>query len=257
MNLDPYLQFARELAEASGDFIRPYFGDNTVEVEAKADASPVTIADRGAELLMRELIVAKFPDHGVMGEEYGRLNPDAEWVWILDPIDGTKSFAAAVPLFGTLIALQYQGEPVLGVIHQPILRQLCIGTADGTELNGAPVRLREPKDLASALLLTTDTRAIGKYRGVSAEAGWDALTNRIRLLRTWGDCYGYLLLASGWADIMIDPKMEIWDLAAIVPIVQGAGGVITGWDGTKALDSAVAAHAKIHGEVLEILNGRN
>jgi myo-inositol-1(or 4)-monophosphatase len=251
MNLEPYIEFARELALRSGDFIRPYFGDLSVEVESKADASPVTVADRGAEALMRDLIGQRYPDHGIIGEEYGTHNADADWVWVLDPIDGTKSFAAAVPLFGTLIALQHQGQPVLGVIHQPILGQLCIGTGAGTQLNGVAVHLREPSTLAEALLLTTDILAVERYHAV---AGWNDLTHEVRLVRTWGDCYGYLLLASGWADIMCDPKMEIWDLAALEPIVRGAGGVLTGWNGGPAHNSAVAAHPRLHAQVIEVLN---
>src|SRR5450432_1113924 len=127
MDLDPYRPFLVELAERSGDLIRPYFGNHSLEIETKADASPVTLADRGAETLMREMIESRFPNHGIIGEEFGDLRSAAEWVWVLDPIDGTKSFMSACPLFGTLIALLHRGRPVLGAIHQPILRQLMIG----------------------------------------------------------------------------------------------------------------------------------
>lgn len=254
MNLTPYLDFAVELAEQSGDFIRPLFGSHDVEVELKADESPVTAADRGAEELMRALINKKFPDHGVIGEEYGPDRPDAEWVWVLDPIDGTKSFATAVPLFGTLIALLHQGKPVVGVINQPILRQLCLGTDEQTTLNGVPVKMRVPQGLGCSTLLTTDTLRADRMHGQN----WANLAKEARLVRTWGDCYGYLLLASGWADIMVDPKMEIWDLAAVVPVIRGAGGVITGTDGKPAEESksAIAAHPALHAEVLEIMNAK-
>jgi fructose-1,6-bisphosphatase/inositol monophosphatase family enzyme len=135
---DLFKRFALELAEASGAFIRPFFANPDLAVELKSDLSPVTAADRGAEELMRARIAQKFPDHGVIGEEYGVERGDAEWVWVLDPIDGTKSFMTACPLFGTLIALLHQGQPVLGVIHQPILGQLMIGDGTSTTLNGRP-----------------------------------------------------------------------------------------------------------------------
>lgn len=250
MNLEPYCQFAVELAEKSGDFIRPLFGSHDVEVELKADESPVTAADRGAEELMREMIQKRFPDHGVIGEEYGVINPGAEFVWVLDPIDGTKSFATAVPLFGTLIGLQYQGASVVGVIHQPVLRQLCLGTNERTTLNGETVTMRTPKSLDTATLLTTDTLRCDKMH----PEGWPNLAKRASLVRTWGDCYGYLLLASGWADVMVDPKMEIWDVLALVPVIRGAGGKITGLNGGEPTKSAIAAHPSIHDEVFRLMN---
>lgn len=256
MNLQPYLDFTAELAEKSGDFIRPLFGRHDVEVELKSDQSPVTIADRGAEQLLRELIRKKFPTHGIIGEEYGRHNENAEWVWVLDPIDGTKSFASNVPLFGTLIALMHEGKPIIGAIHQPILRQLCIGTDDETRLNGQLVQMRKTDSLQNATLLTTDTTKIGKFH---SQNGWDNLVAQTRMLRTWGDCYGYLLLADGWADIMGDPEMNVWDLMALIPIIRGAGGQISGWNGENAesADSCVAAHRDWHGKVLEILANEN
>ena len=134
MDLTPYRSFLVELARQSGDFIRPYFAQPGLQVDTKSDDTPVTLADRGAEELMRRLIAQRFPEHGVIGEEYGNDRPDAEWVWVLDPIDGTKAFASACPLFGTLIALQHQGRPVLGAIHQPVMGQLLVGDGAGDVL---------------------------------------------------------------------------------------------------------------------------
>ncbi|HEU5077703.1 MAG TPA: histidinol-phosphatase [Opitutaceae bacterium] len=253
MDLQPYRNFIVELAEKSGDFIRPYFANHDLAVETKADASPVTVADRGAEELLRKLIAQRFPEHGVIGEEHGNHRADAEFVWVLDPIDGTKSFMSACPLFGTLIALMHRGQPILGAIHQPILRQLMIGDGRTTELNGQRVRIRESTTkLADATLLTSDTLNLGKYQNAAAS---DRLTRAVKLYRTWGDCYGYLLLASGWADIMIDPIMNPWDIAALVPIVRGAGGVITDWRGQDPVnaDSIVAATPALHAEVIRVL----
>lgn len=253
MNLEPYRIFLIELAQRSGDFIRPYFGNRDLAIETKADASPVTVADRGAEELMRTLIAKHFPQHGIIGEEFGNDRADADWVWVLDPIDGTKSFMSACPLFGTLIALLHRGQPVLGAIHQPILRQLILGDGRTTLLNGRPMRVRATDKLSDATVLTSDVLNLGKYQNGAA---CDRLVAQAKLYRTWGDCYGYLLLASGWADVMLDPIMNPWDIAALVPVVTGAGGVITDWRGNNAMkgDSIVAATPGLHAQVLATLN---
>lgn len=245
--------FIRELAQASGDYIRPFFGDPMLAVEIKGDETPVTAADRGAEELMRARIRQRFPEHGVIGEEWGAERADAEWVWVLDPIDGTHSFAAACPLFGTLIALQYRGNPVLGAIHQPILRQLVVGDGRVTTLNERPVRCRQHSNLSQATLLTSDTRMIAHHQSIS---GWEALCRRVALLRTWGDCYGYLLVATGWADLMCDPILNPWDIAALIPVIRGAGGEISDWQGRSPVQatSIVAAGTKaLHAAALQML----
>jgi len=253
VDLAPYRSFLHELAHASGDFIRPHFGDLALAVETKNDASPVTLADRGAEALMRKLIAARFPDHGIIGEEYGDDRPNAEWVWVLDPIDGTKSFITGVPLWGTLIALLHQGQPVLGAIHQPVLGQLCVGDGRVTTLNDRPVRVRACERIEEATLLTSDGLNPARYQNGPA---FDALAGRARLVRTWGDCYGYLLLACGWADVSVDPVMNPWDIAALVPVIRGAGGIITDWQGAHAYParSTVAAGPGIHASVIRALN---
>lgn len=254
MNLDPYRAFMTELAERSGDFIRPHFGSPTLAVETKADASPVTLADKGAEELLRQLIAKKFPTHGLIGEELGNDRADAEFVWVLDPIDGTKSFISGVPLFGTLIALLHNGQPVLGCIHQPILRQLMLGDGNTTTLNGRPVRCRATTSLTDATLLTSDTLNLAKYQNGPA---CDRALASAKLVRTWGDCYGYLLVAAGHADIMCDPIMNPWDIAALVPVIRGAGGIITDWNGASAYpaeSTLAAATPALHAEVLAALS---
>jgi myo-inositol-1(or 4)-monophosphatase len=259
MDLEPYRAFMLELAARSGDLIRPYFGRPGLEVELKADQTPVTLADRGAEELMRRMIAARFPGHGILGEELGAENPGAEFTWVLDPIDGTKSFAAACPLFGTLIALQHQGQPVLGLIHQPILRQLVLGDGRTATYNpdpdgrgGRPIRVRPCRRIEEATLLTSDPFNPGRYRDGAA---FESLARRARLVRTWGDCYGYLLVATGWADVMCDPIMNPWDIQALVPIIRGAGGVITDWRGRDPVsaDSVVAAGPELHPQVIAAL----
>ena len=256
VDLTPYRSFLTELAERSGDFIRPHFANPALAVETKADASPVTIADRGAEELLRRLITQRFPAHGIIGEELGNDRPDAEFVWVLDPIDGTKSFISSVPLFGTLIALLHQGQPILGCIHQPILRQLMIGDGTTTTLNGRPVRCRATTNLAVATLLTSDTLNLAKYQNGPAA---DRLLASAKLIRTWGDCYGYLLVAAGHADVMCDPIMNPWDIAALVPVIRGAGGVITDWTGGSAYpaeSTLAAATPELHSAALAILSAR-
>jgi histidinol phosphatase-like enzyme (inositol monophosphatase family) len=252
VNLDPYRAFLIELAAASGDFIRPFFGRSDLRVDLKSDQSPVTAADTGAEELMRGMIKRKFPGHGILGEEGGTEGPDAEFVWVLDPIDGTRSFTAAVPLFGTLIALLHQGQPVLGCIHQPILRQLLVGDNAIAMMNGKRVKTRTNGRIEEATLLTSDPVVVARPEC----RGYAALMGRAKLARTWGDCYGHLLVATGWADVIYDPVMNLWDIAALVPIIRGAGGVITDARGGPAYPAAStvsSANAEIHGQVIEAL----
>lgn len=253
MNLAPYKQFIVELAQKSGDFIRPHFGSLSLAVETKSDASPVTLADRGAEELLRDLISKKFPEHGVVGEEFGEDRPDAEFVWVLDPIDGTKSFITAVPLFGTLIALKHKGQPILGAIHQPVLNQLLIGDGNLSTLNGNPVRVRSCGRIEDATLLTSDPLNPAKYQNGAA---YETVARSARLTRTWGDCYGYLLVASGHADIMCDPIVNPWDIQAIIPIIRGAGGIVTDWQGGDPVNgtSLIAANPVLHPEIIKKLN---
>lgn len=253
--LAEYKRFAAELAELSAGIITRYFLRADLSVERKTDQSPVTIADREAERVMRERIEARYPQHGIIGEEFGTARADAEIVWVLDPIDGTISFTHGVPLFGTLIGLLVGGEPALGVINQPIVRQLMIGDGKLTTLNGHPVRMRAPGDggLADATLLFTDPNYIERYQEVR---GFEVLRRQARVARTWGDCYGYLLVAAGAADIMIDPIMNPWDLLPLIPVIEGAGGKISAWDGSSAVvaQSSIAAHPALHQTVIEILN---
>ena len=255
MNHEPFVAFMRELAEASAQVILPYFGARDMGLELKSDASPVTLADRGAEKVMREMIARRFPDHGIIGEEFGTERGDAEYVWVLDPVDGTKSFILGVPLFGTLIGLLHRGRPIVGCIHQPVMRQLMIGDGTLTTLNDRPVRIRPCARLSEASLLTTDPLYPAQYQN---GAGFDALTRSVRLYRGFGDCYGYLLLCSGWVDVMVDPIMNPWDLLPLVPVLEGAGARFSDWQGQPAnhvgATSMVACAPELHDEVIGLLN---
>ncbi|MGE5497226.1 MAG: histidinol-phosphatase [Syntrophothermus sp.] len=245
--------FSQLLAQKSGEVIRRYFRSQ-VSIDTKDDDSPVTIADRKAEEIMRELIMKEFPDHSILGEEFGEFNPGSEYQWILDPIDGTKSFISGTVTFGTLIALLKNGKPVLGVINQPILNEFLIGDNETAELNRKKVCCRKCSGLSAATLLTTDHVNIQKYQNAQK---FDKLISKVKLYRNWGDCYGYYLVATGFADIMIDPIMSVWDSMALIPVIQGAGGVITDYHGGDAVEghSIIAAAPDIHSEVIKILNG--
>jgi len=251
-DLSEFKKFAHHLSDISGEVIRKYFRTG-VSVESKKDSSPVTIADKQAEELMRESIMKNYPAHGILGEEFGSVNPEAEYQWILDPIDGTKSFICGAITFGTLIALVKNNEPILGVINQPILNEFLIGDNLETNLNGQKVMVRNCDSLSNAVLLTTDHFNIGKYQN---QKNFDELAKKVKYYRHWGDCYGYYLVATGYADIMIDPVMSVWDSMALIPVIKGAGGIITDYQGNNPIkgNSIVAAGPIIHSEVISILN---
>lgn len=246
--------FIERLALESGSLIQRYFDSGDFGLEYKGDASPVTRADREAEEILRSLIESSYPDHGIIGEEYGSVREDADYVWILDPIDGTQSFIHGIPLFGTLIGLLHKGRPIYGCIHQPILKQLCIGNNEHAMLNGQAIHVRDTQKLSEAILLSTDVFP-PRYKRSRWKVCWDGLREDVRLMRTWGDCYGYLMVAMGRADIMIDPILSPWDLLPLIPIIRGAGGVITDIYGNEAEQgtSAVVANPVLHPEVMKRL----
>lgn len=250
--LTEYKNFCKVLARASAEVIRKYFRTG-ISVESKDDDSPVTIADKKAEEVMRELILKQFPDHGIFGEEFGETNKDAEYIWILDPIDGTKSFICGAYSFGTLIGLLKNGEPILGVYHHPILNDFLIGDNSETRINNNKTMIRKCDDLSKAILLTTDHLNIEKYQNMIK---FNHLIKKVKLYRNWGDCYGYYLLVTGYADIMIDPIMSPWDLLPLIPIIKGSGGVITDYQGNDPVKgkSAIASSPHIHTEIISILN---
>ena len=244
--------FSHHLAKISADEIKPYFRTK-LNVEFKSDESPVTLADKKAEEIMRNEIMKHFPGHGIIGEEFGVYNENAEYKWILDPIDGTKSFISGALSFGTLIALLKNDIPVIGVINHPVLDEFLIGDNVITEINNEKTSLRKCSNLSDAVLLTTDHLNIEKYTDA---VKFDKLIHKVKMYRQWGDCYGYYLLATGFADIMIDPIMSVWDKMALIPIIKGAGGIITDYEGNDAIsgNSIIAASWEIHQQVIEILN---
>ena len=254
--LDRCLAFAAELADAAGRAIRPYFRQ-PLSVDDKPDLSPVTAADRAAELAMRNLIERHFPEHGIVGEEFGRVREDAEFVWVLDPIDGTKSFISGVPLFGTLIALTGNGQPVLGIIDQPISGERWVGAAGRpTTLNGAAIRCRPCAGLSAATLFATTPEM---FLGSDA-AAFARISGAVKLTRFGADCYAYGLVAAGFVDLVIEASLKPHDFCAMLPIVEGAGGVATDWRGARlglASDGrvVVAGDHRAHAAALALLAG--
>lgn len=225
--------FAEQLADAAGAAILPHFrADLTVEDKSapgdKSVFDPVTVADRAAERAMRALIAAHHPDHGIIGEEEGRHDGSSPLTWVLDPIDGTRAFVTGLPIWGTLIALNDGARPILGIIDQPFTRERFVGTPDGAWHNGKPIRTRACPDLAQACVMLTVPAAGAK---VKEQAVFDAIASQSRIVRFGGDCYAYGLLAHGLVDVVLEAHLDIHDVQALIPVVEGAGGVITTWDG--------------------------
>jgi histidinol phosphatase-like enzyme (inositol monophosphatase family) len=217
----PLLQAVTDLARLAGDEANRHFRTG-VAVEFKGDGSPVTAADRAAETVAREWIRAQFPGDGILGEEFGIENESASRRWVLDPIDGTKSFIHGVALWGTLVAV-VEGERVLaGAVYAPPTNEMVSAApGEGAWFNGTRTYVSNTSSLAQATLLTTDDRFAGRPR---RRARWNDLAERARIVRTWGDCYGYLMLATGRADIMVDDQMNPWDAAAVQVVIEEAGG---------------------------------
>ncbi|PTL75635.1 histidinol-phosphatase [Vitiosangium sp. GDMCC 1.1324] len=252
MDSQSLMQAAEEVARRSGDVALGYFRQG-VTVDTKKDGTPVTVADRTAEKTAREWIESHFPEDGILGEEFGETRPGAKRRWILDPIDGTKTFIRGVPLWGTLVAVA-EGERILAgaAYFPPVADMLVAAPGQGCWWNGKRTRVSAEADLSRAVVLSTDERfLVHPDRG----AKWRALTAKTFMARTWGDCYGYLLLATGRAEAMVDELMSPWDAAALQPIIEEAGGVFTDWTGTRTSfgGNAIATNAALADQVRELL----
>lgn len=254
------INFANHLADLSGDIARKYFRIDNGEI-AKDDDSPVTKADREIEKMIRDEIEKKFPDHGIIGEEYGDKNVEADFVWILDPIDGTSSFIIGRPLFGTLIALTYKGKSILGIMNQPITNERWIGIdSEGAWMNGKKIKSRNCRELSDAVMCASSSHHF--------QNGDEELLKKLASLTKYqrlggiiygGDCYSYASLASGFVDIVIDPGLKVYDYAALLPIMEMAGAVVTDWQGNDLkLRSNVrliaCATKELHEKALKVLN---
>lgn len=255
MEFNSFQTFFKNVTQTTGALINRAFLDPMLQVESKSDASPVTQIDRDCETFIRDAIVKAYPKHGIIGEEFDSLNPDAEFVWVIDPIDGTKSFITGVPLFGTMVCLMRDKKPLYSGIHLPPLHVTVFGDGQQATFNDRIIHVRPPRPLSESIILTTSMDDIEIHQDISH---FNKLAKQCRFLRTWGDCYGYILVAGGWADVMCDPILNQWDLLPLIPIIKGAGGTISGWNGEDALktESAVAAHPETHTEIINALAGR-
>ena len=252
-----FSSFVDQLATASGDTILPFFRTALAIENKKAGGfDPVTAADRAAEQSMRTLIRKQFPDHGILGEEYGSERTDAEYVWVLDPIDGTKSFISGVLAWGTLIGLMRFGEPVFGMMNQPFTRERFSGDGGAARYRGPAgnrdLHVRGCTGIDDALLYTTSPLLMSR----DDRAAFGKLEYRVKLSRYGGDCYAYCMLAAGLIDLIIETEIKPYDIVAIIPIVTGAGGIVTTWDNGPAQGGGriiVAGDRRVHQAALEIL----
>ena len=256
-----FAAFVDRLAAAAGDAILPFFR-TALGIDNKAGSGgfdPVTAADRAAETAMRTLIRQNFPDHGIIGEEFGSDRGDAEFVWILDPIDGTKSFICGMPAWGTLIALTRAGEPVYGMMHQPFTRESFTGDSGAARYRGPAgeraLRVRRCGELGEAILMTTSPLLMQE-----ADRGQFSKVERaVRLSRYGGDCYAYCMLAAGHVDLVIETELKPYDILPLIPIIVGAGGIVTAWDGGSPKEGGrivAAGDPRVHEAAIKLLNGR-
>ena len=254
--LETRFELALSAAREAGRKTLEFFRSDSLAVELKADSSAVTVADRQAELLLRERIGNLFPDDGIVGEEFGQQQGTTGFRWILDPIDGTKSFVSGVPLYGTLVGVEYDGRSVIGVIDIPALEE-CVYAATGrgcwylrgTE-SARQTRVSKTPRLDQGLLVTTQ---IDSFAVRDSQSAFESLQRQAGITRTWGDCYGYLLVVTGRAVAMVDPLMNIWDAAALQPVLEEAGGTFTDWQGEPTIHSGegVATNGAVLQEVLQ------
>lgn len=259
-DLEQRLELALAMAREASAFILSHYQSSSLAVENKRDSSPVTIADRGAEELIRTRIIAQFPHDAILGEEFGEQPGESGYKWILDPVDGTKSFIHGVPLFGTLIGVEFNRECVAGVCHFPAMNETVWGgrglgawwqTNDGSI---RPARVSAVTELSKATVCFTTVQG---YARVGRFDVFESLVEKAQLLRGWGDCYGHMLVATGRADVMVDPLMNPWDAAALVPIVTEAGGHFVDWMGESSIysGSGISVNDKLRDAVLKITRG--
>lgn len=250
---DRLMEFAVSAARAAGDLTMRHFG--TARVERKGDGSELTEADRASEAYLRERISEEFPEDAILGEEGTTVAGVSGRRWIIDPIDATRSFAAGVPLFGVLIALEVQGEPLLGCCHLPALGETLVAAVGaGAWVGGVPARASSVDSLEEARVVTSGLEYWRDWATAEGRSGFDALAGKVRFIRTWGDCYGYFLVATGRAEIMVDPAAGAsWDYAPMVPILAEAGAGFTTISGSRvtAWSTALATNSHLHGAAVD------
>ena len=258
MTVIDFTAFIGRLATASGETILPFFRTSLGidDKSAGRDFDPVTEADRAAEAVMRRLIKASFPRHGIVGEEFGNEREDAEYVWVLDPIDGTKSFIAGFPIWGTLIGLLHRGSPVYGMMHQPYIGERFSGDGGAARYNGPSgerkLAVRRCASLNEATSFTTSPLLMNS----NDRAAFSRVEAEVRLTRYGGDCYSYCMLAAGHLDLVVETELKPYDIAALIPIITGAGGVVTTWEGKPAQNGGriiAAGDPRVHEAAMKVL----
>jgi len=254
-----FASFVGTLATHSGDAILPFFRTSLAALDKSTNGAfdPVTEADRAGEVAMRRLINAHFPSHGIVGEEFGTERGDAEYVWVLDPIDGTRAFICGLPMWGTLIGLTRRGKPVYGMMHQPFSRERFSGDCQAARYEGPAggreLRVRDCASVSAAVISTTHPGAMA----LPERRRFERLEARARMSRYGGDCYGYAMLAAGHIDLVVEAGLKPYDIVAIIPIIQGAGGIVTSWTGDDCSGGGTviaAGDKRVHEEALAILN---
>lgn len=251
--------FLDELAQASGSAILPYFRSG-LEVVDKGEGGfdPVTAGDKAGEAAMRERIEREYPDHGILGEEYGTVRADAEHVWVLDPIDGTRAFISGLPTWGTLIGLKRRGKPVLGAMNQPFTAEFYAGDGERAWYRGPDggrdLRCRPCTELAQATLMTTSPFLFTQ----DEQPAYSRVAEQVKLTRYGTDCYAYCMVAAGHVDVVIESGLKPYDIVALIPIIEGAGGVVTNWQGGSAADGGqvlACGDPTLHARILDLMNG--
>ena len=258
-----YVKFAKKLADTSGDVIKKYFRSN-MSVENKIDKSPVTVADRETELVLRKMIKETYPQHDILGEEFGFKPSGSRWKWVLDPIDGTKSFILGIPIFGTLISLVENESPQIGIIDIPIIGERWVGINTKETIfysqkkfnKARKCRVSGQKSIGDSSLMATDPSMFDSKN----KPFFENISARVSMVRFGGDCYNYGLLSSGFIDLIVEADMKLFDVMGLVPVVEGAGGIISDWQGKSFLNEEwngcvlAAASTELHDKALELLN---
>jgi len=260
---DELLDFALALMKSSGKLVLPFYR-RPIDIEDKnfalgiAEFDPVTAADKAVEDLIRREVERRYPDHGILGEEYGSTRPDAPYQWIIDPIDGTRAFMMGLPTWGTLIGLAHNGKPVLGVMGQAFTNEVFWSTRDGAWTSGPlgqhALRVRPCASLATAILGCTSPSL---FKTTHERARFEAIVPRTKMMRYGGDCYLYALVAAGQVDLVIEAGLKSFDVAALIPIIERAGGIITTWSGSPALEGGqiiAAGDRRVYDEAMALLN---
>ena len=252
MDTNELLAFALAVAWQAGRVTLGHF-QTRLDVEKKSDNTPLTIADKQAEQSMRKMITSRFPDHGIVGEEFGNSEAKSQYTWILDPIDGTKSFVSGVPLYANLVALMDGDKALIGIINLPALNETIYAVrGGGCFWNGRSAHVSKVSEMKEAVLLTS-----GLHYFKDKQAAWDRLLKASYIQRTWGDAYGYALIATGRADVMVDPEMALWDAGPLQVILEEAGGTFTDWQGKPTIhnEESIGTNGVLFEQVMELVRG--